>query len=110
MSGWMLDEMDSRPTSDPRIRVANFSAGQLGNWRTVVQDEPGPVWEVIGPPYQVKSDALAAVPEVRAYYFGDEPTRAELIGRIDHALAIAREASSFRKTERMVAALEGRAP
>lgn len=110
MSGWTLGEMDSRPTSDPRIRVANFGAGKTGNWRTVVQDEPGPEWEIAGPPYGTMREAEAAVREVQAYYFGDEPTRAELIDRIDRALAIAREASSYRKTERMAAVLEGRAP
>jgi hypothetical protein len=107
MSGWKLAEMTSYPTDDPRIRIANFSPGQIGNWRTMVQDEPGPEWEVTGPPWQTRKAAEAAISDVRAYYFGDEPTRAELIARIDAALAIARQNSGYRQVARMVEALNG---
>lgn len=108
MSGWKLAEMTSYPTDDPRIRIANFSSGKLGNWRTMVQDEPGPEWGITGPPYQTRRAAEVAVSDVRAYYFGDEPTRADLIVRIDHALAIAREGGSYRKAERMAVVLDPR--
>lgn len=95
----------SYATSDPRIRVAIYGHE---NWRTVVVDEAGGTdWAITGPPYPTKQAALARVDDVLCDYFGELPSRALLVQRIDLALAIARETASHRKVERMVAALTG---
>lgn len=94
----------STATTDPRIRVANYGPG---NWRTLVQDEPGGSWDITGPPYPTKQAALAHVDDVLCDYFGELPSRAVLVQRIGLALDIAREGASHRKVERMVTALTG---
>jgi hypothetical protein len=117
MSTWKLAQMRSWTTKDPRIRVADFGHQ---NWRTVVTDEPGSnAWEVTGPPYPTKRAAYAALDDVLADYFGELPTRAQLeevitdlntqlagaAAAIEQAQAIAREAGSYHKVERMTEAL-----
>jgi hypothetical protein len=95
----------SYATSDPRIRVANYGHE---NWRTIVKDDEDMTdWDITGPPYPTKQAALAAVDNVLCDYFGELPTRAVLVRRIEQALAIAREGSSYRAVERMTAVLTG---
>jgi hypothetical protein len=55
-------------TSDPRIRVTNHGRE---NWRTEVQDGRGAPWDITGPPYPTKAEALSHVDQVAADYFGD---------------------------------------
>lgn len=55
-------------TRDPRIRVVNHGRE---NWRTEVQDERGAPWDITGPPYATKAEALAHVDDTAADYFGD---------------------------------------
>jgi hypothetical protein len=98
------------PTKDPRIRIGGFGEG---NWRTVVQDEPGGPWGVTGPPYPSCQVAMSQVDDVLCYYFGDQPTRAQLAGRIKVALGIAqyvRERAHYLDQpgiDRIIRALEG---
>jgi hypothetical protein len=63
-------------THDPRVRVANHGTG---NWRTEVQDEPGASWDITGPPYPTKAEALLHVDETaeRCFDSGISETQAE---------------------------------
>lgn len=55
-----LPEPDSiTPTRDKRVRIAGYGPG---NWRTEVPTEDGLTeWDITGPPYATKADALANV-------------------------------------------------
>jgi hypothetical protein len=86
MSVWTIG--NTSQTKDPRVRVGQWGAG---NWRTVVQDEPGGEWSITGPPYPTRVIAMGHVDDVRADYFGELPSRALLAGRIEAALKLARE-------------------
>jgi hypothetical protein len=75
-------------THDPRVQVANHGPG---NWRTEVQDEPGASWDITGPPYPTKAEALLHVDETAERCFGtpastDQDTRA-LQARVDQLTA-----------------------
>jgi hypothetical protein len=80
--------MRTRPTKDPRIRLACHGAE---NWRTVVQDDPHSAWDITGPAYPTAAAALGRVDDVLTDYFGELPSRALLAARIDRALDLARE-------------------
>ncbi len=112
MSTWT--KYNTYPTGDPRVRIGNWGTG---NWRTVVQDEPREDWNETGPPYLTRKAAERAVPDLLVYYFGDGPTRAQLAGRIEAALAAVEEGKAARTAGqlqvvigRMVRALQGHAP
>lgn len=124
MSTIVVDGVTLYETPDPRIRVGNY--GGPANWRTAARGEGGddPPWQVTGPPHQTKTQALAAVSDVALYYFGTaadldayaqstmgqleltQRANIELRERIEAALAIADEAGSYRKVQRMAAVLD----
>jgi hypothetical protein len=56
----------STPTRNPRIRVAFY--GRL-NWRTEVKDDLGH-WDITGPPYATRDEALLQVDAVERTHFG----------------------------------------
>lgn len=57
----------STPTRNPRIRIVNHG---LKNWRTEVLDDLGS-WDITGPPYATKAEALLYVPDVERSCFGE---------------------------------------
>lgn len=86
--GWSLGYFNtSYPTADERIRVTR---SQPGIWRTIVQ-QPGGGWDVTGPDHPGKAAALAAVDQVRADRFGEQPPQ--------------RSAASIRRDQARISAL-----
>ena len=61
-----IDGLPTTPTRNDRIRIVN--AGGRKNWRTVVQDDCGD-WDITGPPYATKMEALSMVSEIERTYF-----------------------------------------
>lgn len=95
------------PTKDPRVRVANHGPR---NWRTEVQDEPGAAWDITGPPYASKAEALLHVDETVSRCFevptGQAVSVRELQARIERLEAEKSElAAKLYQEKRHVAAL-----
>ena len=73
-------------THDPRVRVVSHGTG---NWRTEVQDEPGASWDITGPPYPTKAEALLHVDETAARCFDIPPPHHPLLSVSPDQLASA---------------------
>ena len=54
------------PTRNPRIRIVNHGPQ---NWRTEAKDDSGS-WDITGPPYATKLEALSQVDNVERNFFG----------------------------------------
>jgi outer membrane murein-binding lipoprotein Lpp len=93
----------STKTHDPRVQVANHGPA---NWRTEVQDEPGAAWDITGPPYPTKAEALLHVDETAERCFGtpvsaDQDTRAlrSRIGQLTAQVAeLERKVNQYRSS------------
>lgn len=91
-------------THDPRVQVVNHGPE---NWRTEVQDEPGASWDITGPPYPTKAEALLHVDETAARCF-DTPA-GEMTAFLTHVRQVweMRDAAGRRDVERGFDAMAG---
>ena len=60
-----LEGLPTTQTRNDRIRIVNCGRK---NWRTVVQDDCGD-WDITGPPYATKMEAMSMIAEVERTAF-----------------------------------------